>query len=110
LLLEGVHVARHANLVLEAALDEIVGDLRQAPLGELAQVFEIDGGVQRCGHNGHFPQGFIGCSAQIAWPSAGWRDEIYSRRSLCGSGPGVEQLFIRRASAGKETAWPNPCP
>ena len=44
-LAEGVLVAGDAVLVLEAALDEIVGDLRQPALGQLAQVVEVDGSI-----------------------------------------------------------------
>jgi len=43
--LEGVLVASEPVLVVEAALDEVVGDLRQPALGELAQVIEVDGSI-----------------------------------------------------------------
>ena len=51
---EGVLVAGDPVLVLEAALDEIVGDLRQAALGQLAQVVEVDGGID-VGRQGGIP-------------------------------------------------------
>ena len=51
-LLEGILVAGEPVLVVEAALDEVVGDLGQPALGQLAQVVEIDGGIDPGGQGG----------------------------------------------------------
>ena len=54
-LAEGVVVAGDSDLVLQAALDEIVGDLGQPALGQPAQVVEVDGGVNAGGQGGAPP-------------------------------------------------------
>ena len=57
--LEGVLVAGEPVLVVEAALDEVVGELRQPALGELAQVLEVDGGIDT-GGKAASPMGWAG--------------------------------------------------
>ena len=49
---EGVLVAGEADLVVQAALDEVVAELRQPALGQLAQVVEVDGGIDAGGQGG----------------------------------------------------------
>src|SRR5262249_3036619 len=44
-LTKGAGVAGNPVLVLEAALDEIVGDFRQPTLGQPPQIVKIDGGI-----------------------------------------------------------------
>ena len=51
-LLEGVLVAGEPVLVVETALDEVVGELRQPAFGQLAQVIEVDGGIDPGGQGG----------------------------------------------------------
>ena len=52
---EDVVVAGDSGLALQAALDEIVGDLRQAALGHPAQVVVVDGGINAGGQGALLP-------------------------------------------------------
>src|SRR5579863_2540393 len=52
--MKGGAVGFERALVLDPALDEIEGDLRQPPLGELVQVFDVDDAVEA--HGSAFPR------------------------------------------------------
>src|SRR5262249_11866701 len=101
MLMEGGGVAVEPVLVLQPALDEIEGDLRQAPLRHAVQIFNIDGVIQS--HRAQF-------SLKSATPAGVLRAELLrispylDNSELCRAGLRPRQARSLQAGGPSTTA------
>src|SRR5262249_12936519 len=109
---KGRDVAVEATLVFQTTLDEIEGDLWQAPAGQAVQIFDIDGVVQS--HRARFSLKKSRCGAKLlrifphpgnpgfrrAGPPPGRK---YRGQGAQAPRPGSSSLVRTSQSSGKKT-------